>query len=547
MAEITEIRLLRTPLENDYQHTHAFANEREQYEYFNARKIDIGTFTDCTYQRKDGTIRIPVEYDRIYMCNYVMYKNAQYSNKWYYAFVTDVSYINSGMTEFKIETDVIQTWMFDYDVKASFIEREHCNDDTYGLHTINESLETGEYICTYAKKAGITTSGTFSASTDLTIVVGVTYKVEDERNVSGNVYNGIYSGLKYYFFDNTTLGISQLNGFLNDYAEHAKADSITNMFLVPSSMINKEGKNNGAIGASYDPYRWDVGDTQLVGMPNDIDGYTPRNKKLLTFPYRYLNVCNNRGKNAIYHFEKFWTGKPNHIITTPKFYIYGSITPGCSIRLVPRNYNGGNTSDFGASNEDGLNLGKFPVCNWNTDVYINWLAQNEASFGLNIVKGVVNFLGGADLVHNPISLNASVTGGQMMIQGAMGIADTIMERYQHSLNPPQSEGNTDSGDVTTSLGLNDFTFYYMTIKREYAQIIDGFFDMYGYKTSIIKVPNKFHRERWWYTKTINVNVDGNIPQADLQKIKNIYNNGITFWRSHVIIGDYSLSNNIVTQ
>ena len=30
--------------------------------------------------------------------------------------------------------------------KESFIEREHVNDDTIGLHTIPENLETGDYI-----------------------------------------------------------------------------------------------------------------------------------------------------------------------------------------------------------------------------------------------------------------------------------------------------------------------------------------------------------------------------------------------------------------
>ena len=85
----------------------------------------------------------------------------------------------------------------------------------------------------------------------------------------------------------------------------------------------------------------------------------------------------------------------------------------------------------------------------------------------------------------------------------------------------------------------------MSIKNEYARIIDGYFDMFGYKTNVVKVPNTNHRARWWYTKTIDVNIDGNIPNDDMQKIKNAYNNGITFWRNASEIQNYSLSNPIV--
>jgi len=84
----------------------------------------------------------------------------------------------------------------------------------------------------------------------------------------------------------------------------------------------------------------------------------------------------------------------------------------------------------------------------------------------------------------------------------------------------------------------------MTIKEEYAKIIDDYFSMFGYKINRVKVPNKAHRSRWWYTKTLNVNIDGAIPNKDMQKIKDCYNKGITFWRNPSEIQNYSLSNGI---
>lgn len=50
------------------------------------------------------------------------------------------------MTEVKIETDVFQTWQFDFTYLKSFIERKHVTDDVVGKHTIPETLETGEYL-----------------------------------------------------------------------------------------------------------------------------------------------------------------------------------------------------------------------------------------------------------------------------------------------------------------------------------------------------------------------------------------------------------------
>ena len=84
----------------------------------------------------------------------------------------------------------------------------------------------------------------------------------------------------------------------------------------------------------------------------------------------------------------------------------------------------------------------------------------------------------------------------------------------------------------------------MTITEEFAQIIDEYFDMFGYKTNRVKIPEKSHRETWWYTKTIDANITGPIPENDMQKIKECYNRGITFWRYHKTFQDYTQENSI---
>lgn len=78
--------------------------------------------------------------------NYVIYKNSDYKEKFYYAYITDLKYINDDMTELKIETDVFQTWQFDFIYKKSFVERKHVTDDIAGNYTMTENVGTGEFI-----------------------------------------------------------------------------------------------------------------------------------------------------------------------------------------------------------------------------------------------------------------------------------------------------------------------------------------------------------------------------------------------------------------
>ena len=75
--------------------------------------------------------------------------------------------------------------------------------------------------------------------------------------------------------------------------------------------------------------------------------------------------------------------------------------------------------------------------------------------------------------------------------------------------------------------------------------IDDYFDLLGYSTCRVKVPNTNHRQNWWYTKTIDCNITGTVPNDYMNKIKQAYNNGITFWRNPSNFLNYSVSNGIV--
>ena len=138
----TDVYLVKVPLEINDINQLTFANATVQFNYFNSLpKIAVDNFT---YQRKDGTIRFGANFDDIIEYNYVMYRNDAYSDKWFYAYITGMEYLNDNVTAISIKTDSFQTWQFDLTYKPCLIDREHTNNDTIGANTLPEGLELGE-------------------------------------------------------------------------------------------------------------------------------------------------------------------------------------------------------------------------------------------------------------------------------------------------------------------------------------------------------------------------------------------------------------------
>ena len=538
---ITKVFLLSAPLEKDYAHTLYFETQEEQNAYFAGRVQK--KYEDFTYQRKDGVVRIPEQIDTLWKLgvNYVMYQNPDYNNKWFYAFVTDMQYINDGRTDITIKTDCLQTWMFEKVMKPCFVEREHAANDATGANTVPEGLETGEYMSNRHTKSGY-------ASEDLCIVFGAT-KNADKSNITGLVYNNLYSGVRYFSFDNTASGRDALNEVLEQYDENGIGDAITCMFMAPAPLAYTANDSHGVPGTNLLNYYYinspdnTGGDFGYPGTEIDIttgslDGYTPRNKKLLCYPYRYLLVANNAGASVPMKYERFYTvgGSGEKTAIPPRFVVEGVLSPGCSIRMVPLNYNGAPRND-----EEGINMGKFPILNWASDIYTNWLTQNGVNIALEIASGVGQIVAGVAIAAGSAGLGTAVGGGSV-VGGVSQIAGTLSQVYTQSFAPPQAKGNLNSGDVVTASDQNDFHFYDMSIKAEYARIIDEYFDMYGYKTHRVKTPWENHRENYWFIKTIDANIAGAIPQADLQIIKDCYNRGVTYWKNPANFKDYTVDN-----
>lgn len=540
----TDVYLLKCPLELDNANQINFANATAQYNYFaSLQRIEADNFT---YQRKDSIIRFPAHIDTIMEYNYVMYRNENYGTKWFYAYITDMQYINDNMTAITIKTDVWQTWCFNLNFKKSFVEREHVADDTIGVHTIDEGLSTGEPILN--STVDVTIASPESDSQRIVAQVTELPGIDPPSSATTRIYNGITQGC--YFI--VIPGYGDLQKFCKWYDSNAKKDAIVAMFLVPYSMVpnydlvtasSSDGSYTiGFLPSSYSARQMSISN---VSYSSTLNGYTPTNKKLYTFPYSYLNVTNNAGSSAVFRYEDF--ADP----TVTKWNCYGVLSQGCQIKIYPTNdYKGNRLSEYASSYDYGISAGKLPVISWQSDYYLNWQAANGAdnafNAGVGVLNGAISAVGGANAgLSRQDVIGASVAGVQGGIQIASAIQNAIHEDRVASLVPEQALGNVNAGDINYSMGKTGFTFQRMSIRAEYARIIDNFFSAYGYKVNAFKMPQFTSRQNWNFIRTQGIAIEAKMPQRDLQEIKDIFNAGVTMWHNPATFLDYSQSNNIV--
>lgn len=542
----TVLKLLKCPLELDNLNQLTFTNKEAQYNYFDSlENIEIN---NITYQRKDNVVRFPAHIDTIMEYNYVMYQNSNYSNKWFYAFIDKMEYLNDSTTLITISTDCYQTWMFDIDVKTSFVVREHTNNDTVGSNTEPEGLEKGPMMCTNCTPITYLRDNIYGGDDDPTnavVVVGCTRDLTQTTfpKVFGNSYNGVYSGCAYYAFMNTQ-SVDAVLLALNDGLETG-IDDVVSIFMAPKNLVcsgqafTEQYITHGvsvyvmAVSPSATSY-FRAHSTYNVPKPTSLFGYTPVNKKLLTGEFNCLQVLNYQGEVQNYRYEYF--NGSNCV-----FSMRGAIKPQCSIQMFPNNY-------MRTSSDDGYRAGSYaiqapplPLANWNSDQYTAWLASTTHSRNVKSISGLFSMIGGAALIATG---GGALVGAGMIAGGVGALASQSAEIADHSKDSMANHGSITGADVNYGASMV-FGAYQYCITEEYARKIDKLFSVIGYKTNRVKIPNVTGRRNWNYVQTQSVAITGNIPQEDLQTIKDMFNNGVTFWHNPATFLDYSQNNGII--
>lgn len=534
IAPSSNVRLLRgCPCDANYSDTLYFANQSAQFSYFSG--LTKYNLTNQMYTRVDkGVFRADIPADNLWDVNYIMFQNTAFGNKWFYAFVDTIEYVNNGRSDVHFTIDAIQTWMFDYTLNQCFVEREHTLTDIIGEHRVPENFNTSDYVFQETHYDVL--------NTDITELWTAVQIIDVDTSEHGGLYDGIYSGSVLAVFDTTDDDeIEKLGGLLQYYIQ--QPDAIGGMYMIPKFTLPTTFHYNYTL-PKYNPATdtnvyynliplYSAGrsvEYPLTGMAltntDTLDGYLPKNKKLLTYPYTFLNIDNGNDQSLQLMYEFF--------ADIPYVHLHSNLTPPVSIVLLPSDYMGSGSHNVNPLKS--ISISGYPHCSWSNDTYTAWLAQNSVPMA---ISGVTDMIGGI----------ASIASGNVM-GGAMSMARTVgnmvSEGYRAAIASDVENGDTKHGNVCASSGLLTFHIGRMSIRAEQAKIIDQYFDMFGYSCREVKVPNTHSRPHWNYVKTIGCTINGSVPADDERTITSIYDNGIRFWKHASELGNFSLDNSPTT-
>lgn len=512
-------------ISQDYNDTLYFADVNAKDTYFS--NIDRLAHVDRCYYARDnrGFVRVELPMVTMIHAQYMRFKNTSYENKWWYAFVDDVIYVNDNTTEVKFTLDPMLTWMGEFHPKACFIERQHSVTDNIGDNLVEEKLDIGDYIT-----EGYQVSGRFNNKKILMARAPHKSAVTPFPWEEGALYGGLYSGLNLSYVNNA----SEANFVIETMTEQNRIDELVFIQMVPSDFLCSSG--------STSPQQYEVSVTKPY---TTVDGYTPKNKKLFTYPYKVLSIYNCEGESVDLRYERF-SGE-----SVCQFYLRGMMSLDSVISCIPRSYMG---EPLNVSNI--ISMKNFPKCAWASDTYKAYVAQLQSSVPTNLLAvslpqapGLTQVAGLMAAGYEFANPSAALfrMGTTAVASGTLAGVNKLLANVMLPPTMPNQAHGSMSSDILYTSDNKDFYFYRKSIRSEYARIIDNYFTMFGYAQKVVGVPNMNARQRFTYVKTIGCKIDCMCPSSDLDQIEAIFNKGIRFWKDHTQIGNYSDDNLPYTQ
>lgn len=584
------------PFSNDYKATRWFDNEEQQMNYFNSRPT-VHAMDEVSFVQNDDLNYITVDagIDQLREVSYMMFQNAEFSNKWFFCFVTRLVRKTFETTQVYFEIDVLQTWMFQMQWKPSFVVREHCPlwnpDGSPVINTIDEGLNYGleyetvkvthhkpnvgiRFLVIVCKKA---VHGTMKDKV-LPSLVGIgqpfSYYLVPFTDEDKQVWATI-QGEQHRM---TTL-IDTLGALYND---DKMTNNIVTMFITENTGLQvtanevdgkyqiaftggnqlveyaETGAGNEGVAkmvyVSNAPKLY----TKRTLLGNKYDGYrSVKESKLLMYPYTVLTLDDMQGNRMDYKNE--YISRPDITLAEK-----GSMGISNKVSYGIEGYN----IDFNDPMRELVN-NEYAIQNINpndvsvmTEMISSFMQANKNT--LINQKDQIVFSGATGLASNALSMGAGTVGGFAQggiggavagaSSGALGIVkgsgNTVLAlqgieaKIDDILNiPPQINkmGTNTSYDVGN--GYKGVFLIKKQIKPEYQKKLEDFFNMFGYKKHEVKIPNFKTRQNWNYVETKDCNIVGDFNTEDLNELKAIFNGGITLWHTDDI-GNYDLSNEV---
>lgn len=455
----TTFYLLRNvKLDHSYTNTIDFNTKEEQYNYFfNKKAFEV---LEGTYQRKTiGVVRVPFLYDDIATCNYIMWQNANYSDKWYYAFILEIKYINPNLSEIIYDLDVIQTYMFDIEWKPSQIDRDMgAQFSDTGIPFVNREVEDLNYGCDYdtVYEQNITQIPNVSfmvlgfnlwvgdSSTNVNNVpLNITYAivpvyVSHENNIPSDIQFKINNSdltnvgkvlkffatdkhfvnrlvsLKLYPFIPSDITYTRIDKTIFINSEHYEATILSassNIFV----MTNKKDLNLSAYTKTIQNNKY-----------NNIPSYSEN--KMYMFPYTFGVLTNKRGQDFVVKLEDVNT-------INLELIVQGSISNEPKIGYVIPNYN----------------------INGNSLPNVNGLKYEQTQGIIESIQNdgaIVDDYTASYLQSNSNSIRVANANAKLIMQSALDRANNTFNTNSTILDNKTKQANTNFATDIVRVGIN---------------------------------------------------------------------------------------------
>lgn len=572
------------PLDNKYNDTILFTSAGAQQGYFK-EKAKYSYNGNFTYQRVQNKVnnysslqslpnpriefscRIPVNADKVYDCNYLCFCNHYDTNKWWYCFIKEINYISPNCCEIIYEIDAIQTFLFDFHVQKSFVEREHtATDDLFEYVCLEDDIAKGEYV--------LETIEELNVAHDTNTWKMVVFALSADSKKFADLCNLTLLNISSVDFEEIEVGdetyecpthITMTNPFTDKYIGLAIAVTANGEdVLAFTNCLNAIGKGGEIL--SILSYRqpapaeltMEYEDKSVSISLDSYNGLEIYNKMLFNYPFRKFEILSTDGGK--------YELRPNLFKDQIKFSIY-KYNSGSSIKfgVKPQNYEYAPNAHkpTGQYNLHGENISKTLIancsiqCAWTNDAYQTWLAQNQGSLSAQRMSGLINTIAGIAMMAVGItgigatggaSSTATIIGAQNAGQGIRDLAQASGRVKDAKHLPDTAHGCIDDTDFAFGVCEQGIWFYSYRLDDKSMKRIDNYFERYGYKVNEIKIPTPFEghqRPKFNYVKTADVNITGNVPTPQMNIIKSAFDNGITFWHNPRAVGIYEEGENDV--
>ena len=513
------------PISNDYKNTLYFATAEAQGNYFISKRVYV--FTDYSYQRVNkNTIRISTPAESLYNCNYMYFRNENFGTKNFYAFITNVEYINNQCSEITYEIDEIQTWWFNLSLHPCLVVRQHATNDTVYSQCEPEDIKVvPEYTAWDFKYVDnelyyiLITSGHWVQNMPDTIGSGHVEPpsaLTEISNVRCPVEVSIHTPT-----GSGEYGMARMMTKIRDLVKNGHEDAVLAVYCVPSLFGNVV---NDGVKRLDDDYGGNKGQMRT----NSFQGYAPRNNKLYNYPFCVLEAQTPSVKQE-YAMEDFRPGSGTGQQDTANFYVYVIQAPIPQLYLVPRNYQG-----QAQCWEKSLVLDSFLQVPFQGDSFAMFAAQNFGSMLTGLAASAVQV--------GITAFSPDAVGKAIGMRGLIETTGRALGEVADATQRPNNVYGMGGGVGLTNIKQNLFRLEYKTISYWQAHQIDSYFTQYGYKQGIIMMPNVHARQRFTYVQTDGCCLTGNLPSDSASFIKGCFDKGITFWADHDHVGDYSIAN-----